>query len=148
MPAKNLEVGARVVQHSPPTRRVQTVFGRPEPQDAEPKSKTPMPSSWQEFQFLQQSVERYTSDGEVPVPPKDQEKARQVAEKLAEVYPVFMNIIQEGWEFIFDPDVESAGVFVQKMRKWEEGLAGGKAAVIEWDLEAERQPFIGENKQE
>jgi hypothetical protein len=93
-------------------------------------------------------VERYTSDGEVPVPPKDQEKARQVAEKLAEVYPVFMNIIQEGWEFIFDPDVESAGVFVQKMRKWEEGLAGGKAAVIEWDLEAERQPFIGENKQE
>ena len=34
------------------------------------------------------------------------------------------------------------------MRKWEQGLGGKKRAQMEWELEGEAQPYIGENKQE
>ena len=54
--------------------------------------------------------------------------------------------LSQGWEFVFDPEIEQAGVFVQRMRKWEESIGGEKKAVLEWDLEGEQQPFVGENK--
>jgi len=115
--------------------------------EVEPVSRTPMPSSWQEFQFLQQSVAKYAhGSNELPVSAEDLKYAEDFGLKLDEIYPVFKNILTEGWEFLFDPEVEEAGLFVQRMRKWEQGIGGDKKAVIEWDLEGEQQPFVGENK--
>ena len=54
--------------------------------------------------------------------------------------------LSQGWDFVFDPEIEEAGLFVKRMRKWEEGIGGEKKAVLEWDLEGEAQPFVGENK--
>ena len=85
----------------------------------------------------------------VPTPQvsaEDLKYAEDFGLKLDEIYPVFKNILTEGWEFLFDPEVEEAGLFVQRMRKWEQGIGGDKKAVIEWDLEGEQQPFVGENK--
>jgi hypothetical protein len=133
---------------------MQLEFGEPsgdwqQPHIEEPKSATPMPSSWQEFQFLQQSVAKYARASDaLPVPAADIADAEDLGEKLSEIYPTFKNIISEGWEFVFDPDVEQAGVFVKRMRKWEQGLGGKKRAQMEWELEGEAQPYIGENKQE
>jgi len=130
---------------------MQLEFGEPaddgQPHLEEPKSATPMPSSWQEFQFLQQSVAKYAQGSDaLPVPAADLAYAQDFGEKLDEIYPVFKNVISEGWEFVFDPEIEQAGVFVQRMRKWEESIGGEKKAVLEWDLEGEQQPFVGENK--
>ena len=63
--------------------------------------------------------------------PED-EKAAAAAhgEKLAEMYPIFKEILGEGWDFEYDPDVEAAGLFVIKMKKWEQERAKG-AAVVE-----------------
>jgi len=117
------------------------------PHEVEPQPKTPMPSSWQEFQFLESSVARYMSADALPVPAGDQEEAKEFGHKLAEIYPGFMNVLSEGWEFVYDPDVEGAGLFLQRMKKWEAQLGGKKKqAAFEWDLEGERQPFVGENK--
>lgn len=130
---------------------MQLEFGEPaddrQPHVDEPKSATPMPSSWQEFQFLQQSVAKYAQVTErLPVPAADIAVAEDFGEKLDEIYPVFKNVISEGWDFVFDPEIEEAGLFVKRMRKWEEGVGGEKKAVLEWDLEGEAQPFVGENK--
>jgi hypothetical protein len=130
---------------------MQLEFGEPaddgqQPHLEEPKSATPMPSSWQEFQFLQQSVAKYAQGTErLPVPAADIAHAEDFVEKLDEIYPVFKTVISEGWDFVFDPDIEQAGVFVQRMRKWEESIGGEKKAALEWDLEGEAQPYVGEN---
>jgi hypothetical protein len=55
-----------------------------------------MPSSWQEFQFLQQSVAKYAQVTErLPVPAADIAVAEDFGEKLDEIYPVFKNVISE-----------------------------------------------------
>lgn len=95
--------------------------GRPDPWDAEP-SKVPMPTSWQEFQFLQTQVTTYSeeqTDFAVPVPAKDIAEAEDLTRRLGDVYPVFKTILSEGWEFDYDPDVEAAGLFVVRMKQWE-----------------------------
>ena len=53
-----------------------------------------MPSSWQEFQFLQQSVAKYAQGSDaLPVPAADLAYAQDFGEKLDEIYPVFKNVI-------------------------------------------------------
>ena len=55
-----------------------------------------MPSSWQEFQFLQQSVAKYAQGSDaLPVPAADLAYAQDFGEKLDEIYPVFKNVISE-----------------------------------------------------
>ena len=55
-----------------------------------------MPSSWQEFQFLQQSVAKYAQGTDaLPVPAADLAYAQDFGEKLDEIYPVFKNVISE-----------------------------------------------------
>lgn len=101
----------------------------PEPWEA-PAAQTPMPSSWQEFQFLQESVARYSLESEaLPVPEEDRATANDLGVKLAELYPTFKKVIEEGWDFEHDPDVEAAGLFTLHMRKWEAGLQKGKKRV-------------------
>lgn len=115
--------------------------------ELQPTSQVGMPSSWQEFQFLQNSVAKYEHGSEqLPVPAADIKDAKRFGVALDEIYPVFKTVLQEGWDFVFDPEIEEAGLFVQRMRKWEETLGGERKAVIEWDLNAEQQPFVGENK--
>jgi len=109
---------------------------RPEPWDAAPP-KVPMPTSWQEYQFLQAQVATYAAeqtDLAQPVPAKDRAEAEDLTRKLGEVYPVFKTILAEGWEFDYDPDVEAAGLFIVRMKQWEKKTtpAGAKKkAVVE-----------------
>eukprot|EP00964_Phaeocystis_antarctica_P038715 scaffold22141_cov64-Phaeocystis_antarctica.AAC.3 len=52
--------------------RSHACFVARQPHLEEPKSATPMPSSWQEFQFLQQSVAKYAQGSDaLPVPAAD-----------------------------------------------------------------------------
>ena len=75
--------------------------------EVEPTSQTGMPSSWQEYQFLQNSVAKYAHASEqLPVPAADVKDAEALGVVLEELYPVFKNVIQEGWDFVFDPEIE------------------------------------------
>lgn len=112
--------------------------GRQDPWDAEPP-KVPMPTSWQEYQFLQAQVAAYAAeqtDFPQPVPAKDRAEAEDLTRKLVEVYPVFKTILSEGWEFDYDPDVEAAGLFVVRMKQWEKKAKGGTKKKAAVELEA------------
>jgi len=86
--------------------------------DASSTAKTKMPTSWQEYQFLQREVANFANgEGAAGLTQKQLETAAALEQQLQDFYPVFKNILDEGWRLDFNPVVDEAGVFVSKLRK-------------------------------
>merc|ERR1712050_731564 len=75
----------------------------------------PMPSSWQEYQHLQQQLERLETSQATSAEERDE--AAGHLRNLEEGYEQFKAIVSEGWELQFDPSLENALTFVVRTEK-------------------------------
>jgi hypothetical protein len=93
--------------------------GEIDPDRPTPEPKTTMPTSWQEFQFLQAQVSRFaqpSSEVAERLTEEQLQTAKALEEQLQSFYPTFKNILAEGWKLSYNPAVEEAGLFVTELR--------------------------------
>jgi len=77
-----------------------------------PQPKTRMPSTWQEYQFLQEQVATFAESADLET---DREQAGKHESSLKELYDTFKDVLAYGWSLDFHPDVDEAAVFVSRM---------------------------------
>ena len=76
-------------------------------------SKAKMPSNWQEFQFLQDSMRAHAEGAEAEA---DRAEAASIASELDAFYESFKVVLAEGWTLDFDPSVDRAATFLLNMK--------------------------------
>ncbi|KAL1518818.1 hypothetical protein AB1Y20_003097 [Prymnesium parvum] len=75
----------------------------------------PMPTSWQEYQFLQRELDEIASRADASL--EVREAATTHLKDMADGYLQFKTILAEGWELEYDPGIEKAANFVMKMKQ-------------------------------